>query len=60
MNSVTIQKIKEDLEYIDPQERQTIKRNISTPLSIDDLIQLFGEHFRDDMILYSNLDQYKV
>jgi hypothetical protein len=59
MNSVTLKNINQELEYIDPNERRTIDTNIEEPLSIDDLIKILGYQFRDDMILYSDLDKYK-
>lgn len=59
MNTVSIQNINKELQYIDPHERRIIDTNIEKPLSIDDLVKILGYQFRDDMILYSNLDQYK-
>jgi hypothetical protein len=59
MNSVTLKNINQELEYIDPDERRLIDTNIEEPLTIDDLINILGYQFRDDMILYSDLDKYQ-
>lgn len=59
MNNITVQGIQDELKIIDPQERQLIKDNISKALSNDDLISILGYQFKDDVILYSDLDNYE-
>ena len=59
MNNLTLGQIHEELKYIDPNERQIINKNIKESLSVDDLNDILGQQFSDDIILYSNLDQYR-
>ena len=58
MNSVTLKNINQELEYIDPQEKEIIRKNIQHSMSFNDLGDVLGQHFKDDIILYSILDNY--
>lgn len=58
MNTVSIKNIHKELKYIDPHERRIINTNIKRPLSTEELIEILGPTFRDDVILYSYLDNY--
>ena len=58
MDKITINSIRKELKVIDPEEKKFIKKNISTPMSDQDLINELGSQFRDNIFLYSDLQKY--
>ena len=60
MNSISISTIKDEVKVIDPNEQQIIKNQITKATSDSELIATLGSQFRNDIIVYSDLQNYKT